>query len=74
MYKAGDRFLNSHRHVDAMYILAQIGPNEMGLINLKDGNRWTNHTTQVVDSTNITEEEFEQIKKPDFGDWTLLPA
>jgi hypothetical protein len=42
------------------YILAQVGPNQVCLIGLDDGNRW-NERVEVKESSDITSQEWKKI-------------
>ena len=61
-FKQGDKvqFPASISFSDVGYILANFGNRSMGLINLSDGNRWTNPVT-VLNVTSITAEEMKSI-------------
>lgn len=58
-YAVGQRFLNENDY-DEEYILAQIGPREVALISLEDGNRWS-VGVEVQSISSITKEEWEEI-------------
>ena len=59
MYSIGQRFHYNGRFEED-YILAQVAPNQVALIGLQAGNRWTEaFPVQKVDA--ITEAEFEAI-------------
>jgi len=58
-YKVGQRF-QADLSENNKYILAHIGCNQVILISLSDGNRFSDHVS-VIDSSNISEDEFNEI-------------
>jgi hypothetical protein len=56
--KVGDKF--KYTGFNWKYILARLSNNEVILININNGNRWSN-AVKVVDSHKITESEWEKL-------------
>ena len=60
-FKIGDIFsIDSEIEIQDFYMLSQIGPNKVALINLREGNRYED-PIEVEDATHITLEELKQI-------------
>lgn len=61
VYRIGQTFIE--KHDKELYILSQVGFNQVSLISIQEGksNRWR-EPIKVADSLNITVEEFNKIK------------
>lgn len=62
-YKIGDRFIENHITVHGEFVLCQVGPAKMVLMNMRNFNRY-NDPVEVKDLFSITEDEFNQMSRP----------
>lgn len=63
-YKIGQKFLFKFKHLhdcNNKYILSEVGPNEIMLINIETGRRFDYNIVKVQDIYNITQQEFDSL-------------